>query len=106
MVLIAASGRPDKTFGCRNGAAADANERGINAVRIGQIAIGEIAAGGSIAMKTSGYRWRGLAALALLLEWIKHAKQEKKPIFFHNLSSQLMSVAEVAGVKTLLLKSC
>lgn len=38
------------------------------------------------------------AALALLIEWIKYAKREKKPIQFHYLPKNLVSVASVAGL--------
>ncbi len=39
------------------------------------------------------------AAIALLIEWIKCAKKLKKKIIFKNIPSQLISIAEVAGVR-------
>jgi ABC-type transporter Mla MlaB component len=43
------------------------------------------------------------SALALLLEWLKYAKQAKKPIFFEQMSDHLKSIAVVAGIDKLLL---
>lgn len=40
--------------------------------------------------------------LALLLEWLKLAKCEKKTIRFSNVPEQLRSIARVAGVGSLL----
>lgn len=42
------------------------------------------------------------AALALLIEWMKYAKQCRQPIAFHQLPSQLKSIARVASVAALL----
>lgn len=42
------------------------------------------------------------AALALLIEWMKYAKQERKPISFQHLSSQLLGIAMVGGVDKLI----
>ena len=42
------------------------------------------------------------AALALLLEWIKYARDEQKKIVFQHLPSQLISVATVAGISQFL----
>jgi len=41
------------------------------------------------------------ASLALLLEWIKYAKLQNKPIFFQNLSPQILSLAKVAEIAEL-----
>jgi phospholipid transport system transporter-binding protein len=38
------------------------------------------------------------AALALLLEWVKFAKQRGKSISFYQLPEQLQSIAKVSGV--------
>lgn len=38
------------------------------------------------------------AGLALLLEWLKYGKREKKTITFNGIPSQLHSIAEVAGI--------
>lgn len=40
--------------------------------------------------------------LALLIEWIKLAKQMNKPIHFFHLSTKLMAVAKSAGLDELL----
>jgi len=50
----------------------------------------------------SGVTKTNSAGLALLLEWIKYAKQAKKRIIFKNLPAQLTSVAAVAGINKLL----
>ena len=42
------------------------------------------------------------AGLALLLEWIKFAKRQKKTIQFHNIPDQLLSIAAVSGVEKIL----
>lgn len=42
------------------------------------------------------------AALALLLEWRKLALSQQKTASFHHLSEQLVSLAKVAGVDTIL----
>jgi len=39
------------------------------------------------------------AGLALLIEWIKYAKQSKKNIHFHHIPSQLDSMIKASGVK-------
>jgi len=38
------------------------------------------------------------AGLALMVEWIKLSKQLNKPIHFHHLSEDIMSLAKAAGV--------
>ncbi len=38
------------------------------------------------------------AGIALLIEWLKYAKQNNKAITFHGISAQLQSIAAVAGV--------
>lgn len=42
------------------------------------------------------------AALALLLEWLKYAKRERKTICFQHLPAKMLSVARVAGIDKLL----
>src|SRR5688572_24002437 len=42
------------------------------------------------------------AGVALLLEWIKYAKQEKKPIHFTNIPAHLASILSVSGISALL----
>jgi phospholipid transport system transporter-binding protein len=42
------------------------------------------------------------AALALLLEWLKYAKQNNKSISFEQLPEQLVSIAKVAGLTNLI----
>jgi phospholipid transport system transporter-binding protein len=42
------------------------------------------------------------AALALLLEWIKYAKKNKKSISFEKLPAQLTSIAMAAGINQFL----
>jgi len=39
------------------------------------------------------------AGLALLLEWIKYAKNQRKEIQFANLPAQIHSIARVAGIE-------
>lgn len=43
------------------------------------------------------------AGLALLLEWLRYAKEKKKSITFLNIPSQLLSIANVAGVGKILI---
>jgi phospholipid transport system transporter-binding protein len=43
------------------------------------------------------------AALALLLEWIKYAKHHNKAIQFDHIPAQLLSIATVSGIETMLL---
>ena|SRR5260221_8645088 len=38
------------------------------------------------------------AGVALLIEWLKYAKQTNKAIMFHRIPAQLQSIAAVAGV--------
>jgi phospholipid transport system transporter-binding protein len=42
------------------------------------------------------------AGLALLLEWLRYAKERKKSISFENIPSQLLSIAVVAGIDKIL----
>ncbi len=42
------------------------------------------------------------AGLALLVEWLKWAKQHNKPISFKNIPPQLMSIAGVCGLDSIL----
>jgi phospholipid transport system transporter-binding protein len=42
------------------------------------------------------------AGLALLLEWLRYAKEKRKPITFENMPSQLLSIAVVAGIDKIL----
>ena len=44
------------------------------------------------------------AALALLLEWVKLAKQRGKSISFYQLPEQLQSIAKVSGVSQLVVR--
>lgn len=44
------------------------------------------------------------AGLALLLEWVKYAKQVNKPIQFHHVPAQLVSIATVSGVMSMILR--
>lgn len=42
------------------------------------------------------------AGIALLLEWIKYARREKKSLSFRNIPQQLLSIAKVTGVDQIL----
>lgn len=42
------------------------------------------------------------AALALLLEWLKYARDEKKTITFQNMPPQIQSIASMAGIDKIL----
>lgn len=42
------------------------------------------------------------AGLALIVEWQRYAKQHNKRIEFRNVSSQLQSIAEAAGLEAIL----
>ncbi len=42
------------------------------------------------------------AGVALLLEWLKYAKQENKPIQFTNIPAHLSSILSVSGVTQML----
>lgn len=42
------------------------------------------------------------AGLALLLQWVRMANEDKRTIRFHHLPEQLISIAEVAEVSALL----
>lgn len=46
----------------------------------------------------SGVSSSNSAGLALLLEWVKYAKQNNKVIQLENLPAQIVSIAGVAGV--------
>ncbi len=39
------------------------------------------------------------AGLALLIEWLKYAKQKNKVINFKNIPPQLLSIAKVSGIE-------
>lgn len=52
----------------------------------------------------SGVTHANSAALALLIEWIKYAKQTNKSISFIKLPDQLRSIAAVGGVDKLLME--
>lgn len=43
------------------------------------------------------------AALALLLEWIRVARRQGREIHYHNLPDQLLAVADVSGMKGILI---
>ncbi len=43
------------------------------------------------------------AGLALILEWIQYANEQHKPCAFSHLSSDLLSIAKVAGVDQLII---
>jgi phospholipid transport system transporter-binding protein len=43
------------------------------------------------------------AGLALLLEWLRYAKEKRKSITFENMPSQLLSIAVVAGIDKILI---
>lgn len=51
----------------------------------------------------SGVTVLNSAALALLFEWIKYARQQKKTISFCELPNKLISLAQSAGIDTLIL---
>lgn len=40
--------------------------------------------------------------LALIMEWIKFAKRQEKPIYFTHLSKDILSLAKAAGLDTLI----
>ena len=42
------------------------------------------------------------AGLALIIEWLKCAKQHNKPINFTNLSPDLLAIAKAAGIDNLI----
>lgn len=42
------------------------------------------------------------SGLALIIEWVKLAKQQRKPIHFKNLSKDLLSIASAAGLSNLI----
>jgi len=44
------------------------------------------------------------AGLALLVEWLRYADQNKKTITFKYLPQQLLSIAKISGVDEILLK--
>ncbi len=43
------------------------------------------------------------SAIALLLSWLRDAKKENKKIHFENIPQQVIEVAEVCGVNSLLI---
>lgn len=45
------------------------------------------------------------AGAALLLEWLKYAKQENKPIQFNNIPAHLSSILSVSGISNMVLAS-
>lgn len=42
------------------------------------------------------------AGLALLVHWMRVAKQENKKIVFHNIPSQMLAIADASGLNELL----
>lgn len=42
------------------------------------------------------------AGIALLIEWRRQAKAQKRTIRFYNIPSQLLSIARLSGVETIL----
>lgn len=42
------------------------------------------------------------AGITLLIEWLKHAKREKKSISFANIPASIMSLATISGIDKLL----
>ncbi len=53
----------------------------------------------------SGVIHANSSALALLIEWIKYAKQNNKSISFIKLPEQLRSIAAVGGIDKLLMET-
>lgn len=45
------------------------------------------------------------SCLALIMEWMKFAASERKPIRFTHLSAELMSIAKAAGMDKLIAKN-
>lgn len=50
----------------------------------------------------SGLKSSDSGGLALIMEWIKLAKQENKAIYFLHLSSDILSLAKTAGLDSLI----
>jgi len=50
----------------------------------------------------SGVTSANSAGLALLLEWLKYAKQKNKSIEFDQIPEQLLSIAKVSGIAEML----
>ncbi|MBX3709197.1 MAG: STAS domain-containing protein [Gammaproteobacteria bacterium] len=46
------------------------------------------------------------SGLALIIEWVKLAKQQNKPIQLLHLSQAIMSIAKVASIDVMLEKDC
>lgn len=42
------------------------------------------------------------AGIALLIEWQRQAQQQKRTICFHNIPQQLLAIARLSGVETIL----
>lgn len=42
------------------------------------------------------------AGLALLIDWMRAAKEENKPIVFHNIPAQMLAMAHASGLDELL----
>jgi len=42
------------------------------------------------------------AGLALLVHWMRQAKEENKKIIFHNIPKQMLAIADVSGLNELL----
>ena len=51
----------------------------------------------------AGLKTSNSAAIALMVEWLKRAKQQNKSIQFRNVSPQLQSIAKVAGLEKIIL---
>jgi phospholipid transport system transporter-binding protein len=49
----------------------------------------------------SGVSQTNTCALALLLEWLKYAKQHQKPLSFIQLPLKLKAIASIAGIDSL-----
>lgn len=50
----------------------------------------------------SGVTSSNSAALALIVEWIKYAKKQNKPIQFKHLSKDILSIAAASGLDELI----
>lgn len=42
------------------------------------------------------------AGLALIIQWIRYANSQNKPIYFHRISSHILALARAAGLETLI----
>lgn len=58
--------------------------------------------GGAVTVDLAGVTRADSAGLVLLVEWLRAAQQQNRPIRFRNIPGPLLAIAKVSGLDTLL----